>query len=302
MIRIDDIAIFVSAADHGSISAAARQLDLAPAVASVALQRLERALGARLFARTTRSMRLTLDGERYLTHARVALAELDAGRGAIVQGREVVGGPVTVSMPSDLGRNVLLGWLDDFQEVHPGVSFNILVADRVTDLFRQPVDIAVRYGTLQDSSLIALPLAEDNRRVLCAAPAYLARCGVPDSPEALAEHNCLRYAMSETIFEDWTFYPRDGTTAVTVKVSGDRVTDDADLVHRWAVQGRGIAYKSRLDLQADLKQGILQEILPDFVGQPTPLQLVCTHRLAISPTVTALRDYLQVRLQAYLTD
>ncbi|HEY4801183.1 MAG TPA: LysR family transcriptional regulator, partial [Paraburkholderia sp.] len=129
MIRLEDLVIFISAVDNGSLSAAARQLDLTPAVASVGLKRLETELGTRLLARSTRSLRLTPDGERYLEYARNVMEQVEAGQNAVAHGRKMIGGAVSLSIPSDLGRNVLAAWLDEFQTQHPAVSFQVHIGD-----------------------------------------------------------------------------------------------------------------------------------------------------------------------------
>ncbi|AHI67403.1 LysR family transcriptional regulator [Burkholderia thailandensis] len=298
MIRFDDLAVFVLAADNGSLSAASRLLNVAPAVASAAVKRLESELDVRLLARSTRSLRLTPDGERYLAYARNALAELRAGKDALARGRDEVGGDLTLSIPSDFGRNVLSGWLDEFLALYPAVSLHVRIGDRIVNLFRQPVDAVLRYGVPDDSSLIAAPLAPDNRRVLCASPAYFARHGKPSTPDDLSRHHCLRFALSERTHDQWTFH--SGDVARTVKVTGNRVADDGELVRRWAVGGYGIAYKSRLDVLDDLRAGRLESALDAWTTEATPLNLVYTHRLALSPTLDALRDFLRARIAAYL--
>ncbi|ASK92161.1 LysR family transcriptional regulator [Xanthomonas campestris pv. trichodesmae] len=298
MIRLEDLRIFVSAADNGSLSAAARQLDLTPAVASVALKRLETALGTRLLTRSTRSLRLTPDGERYLQYVRNVMEQLEAGRNAVAQGRKVIGGAIALSVPSDLGRNVLLRWLDEFQAQHPSVSLQVRVGDQITDMIRTPVSVAIRYSVSEDSSLVALPLAPDNRRVLCASPGYFLRHGRPTRPADLAEHNCLRFALSDTLHDRWTFF--SGASSQVVTVNGDRSSDDGELVRRWAVAGLGIAYKSRLDVLDDLRAGRLEAVLTELDGERAPLHLVCAHRTMLSPTVHALRNMLQQRINGYL--
>jgi DNA-binding transcriptional LysR family regulator len=297
MIRLEDLVIFVSAADNGSLSAAARQLDLTPAVASAGLKRLEAELGVRLLARSTRSLRLTADGERYLDFARSAIEQLEAGQHAVAHGRKTIGGPVSLSMPSDLGRNVLNGWLDEFQAQYPAVSLQVRIGDHVADMFRTPIGLAIRYGVPEDSSLVALPLAPYNRRVLCASPAYFARHGRPATPADLGRHNCLRFALSDMLHDRWTFY-RAGEPVV-VSVHGNRSSDDGELVRKWALAGLGIAYKSRLDVLADLKTGSLEAALDDYQTESAPLHLVCAHRAMLSPTISALRDFLQQRFADY---
>jgi DNA-binding transcriptional LysR family regulator len=298
MMRLEDLQIFVRTADCGSFSAAARAMDLSPAVASVALKRLEAELACRLFVRSTRSLRLTLDGERYLEYARSVLATLEAGRQAITADKQVLRGSLTLSMPSDLGRNLLLPWLDAFMEQHPALSLQLRVSDRLADLYRQPVDLALRYGVPGDSSLVALPLLADNRRVLCAAPAYFARHGAPQTPTELRQHQCLRLVLGDTVHSRWTLTLGSETHAI--HVSGSRIADDGELVRRWALAAQGIAYKSRLDVLEDLRAGRLQTTLTGYGTELAPLYLVCAHRLSLSPAVVRLCAFLRQRLARYL--
>jgi DNA-binding transcriptional LysR family regulator len=142
-----------------------------------------------------------------------------------------------------------LPWLDEFQHQHPGLSLHLKMSDRAADLIRQPLDAVVRYGALPDSSLLALKLVDNNRRALCAAPPYLKRHGAPAKVDDLRRHNCLRYVWSEQLHERWRFTPPSGER--TVAVTGNRISDDADAVRRWAVAGEGIVYKSRLDYDPD---------------------------------------------------
>lgn len=300
MLRFDDLQLFVRAAEQGSLSAAARLLDLSPAVASAGLKRLEAQLGARLLARSTRSLRLTAEGEGFLAHARAALASLDEGRRLLAREQDEVSGVLQLSAPSDFGRNVLLPWLDDLQHDHPRLSIRLLLGDRNADLFRQPVDIALRYGTPEDSSLVAVPLCPGNRRVLCAAPDYLARHGEPRSIAELQEHNCLLYQLGSGVHDRWRFY-RDGQEEDVV-VGGDRFCDDADVVRRWALAGVGIANKSWLDVAADVRAGRLKVLLGQYRGESTPLNLLSTHRAQLSKPVQLLSAMLKERCQVLLDE
>jgi DNA-binding transcriptional LysR family regulator len=293
MLRFDDLQLFVRAADLGSLSAAARVMDLSPAVASAALKRIEQQLGARLLARSTRSLRLTVEGEGFLEYARAALGSLEEGRRLLTSGQDQVSGVLQLSAPSDLGRNVLLPWLDAFQREHPGLTVRLLLGDRIADLFKQPVDIALRYGEPEDSSLVALPVAPDNYRVLCASPDYLARLGEPLQLEQLAQHNCLLYMLGTRVHDRWCFH--DGKREMSLTVSGDRFSDDADVVRRWAVAGAGIAYKSWLDVWADVLAGRLKVLLPHLQCERAPLNLLCAHRAQLSKPINLLRDMLQAR-------
>nr|WP_189664264.1 LysR family transcriptional regulator [Pseudomonas marvdashtae] len=299
IIRIDDLQVFVTTTDAGSFSAAARLLDISPALASVAVQRLEASLGVRLFVRSTRRLRLSDDGVRYLTHARQALEALGNGELALAQGRDEIAGTLRLSMPSDIGRNLLLPWLDEFQQLHPNVLLQLRVSDQVADLFTEHLDASIRYGQLADSSLVALALAPSNRRTVCASPGYIARHGLPKTPAELSRHNCLRYVMGEQTFERWSFQTPEGMEMV--QVMGDRISDDADIVRRWAVSGLGVVYKSKLDVMDDIRGGRLVEVFPPDYGQPAPLQLVCAHRTSLTPAVQVLRSFLAARLERYIS-
>lgn len=293
IVRLDDLQVFVTTVKLGSFSAAARLLDTSPAFASAAIQRLEASLGVRLFVRSTRRLRVSDDGERYLPYAEAALTAMTSGEMALDEGRVDISGPIRLSMPSDLGRNVLLPWLNEFQNEHPHIQLQLKISDQVADFFTDQIDVSIRYGQLADSSLIALPLAPLNTRTVCASPDYIARCGAPETLEDLARHNCLRFVMREQTYERWTFHLAGGIK--TVAVTGDRISDNADVVRRWGVAGAGILYKSRIDVAADLKAGNLVELFPEGVGQPAPLQMVCTHRHSLTPAIQKLRTFLAMK-------
>ncbi len=293
MVRLDDVQMFLQATDAGSFSAAARRLDLTPALASRAMQRLERALGVRLFLRSTRSMRLSEDGERYLPHARAVVEAVAGGKLALAEARGEIAGSLRLSAPSDIGRNILMNWLDAFQTQYPKISLHLRLSDRAVDLLRLPLDAAIRYGVPRDSSLIAQPLAPDNRRALCASPAYLERCGTPGCPADLLDHNCLRYVWGEQVHDRWSFHTPSGLEWVTV--AGDRVSDDADVVRRWAVAGHGLVYKSRIDVSADLHAGRLVQVFPTSYGEAAPWNLVIAHRSLLTPAIQRLHEFLQER-------
>ena len=276
------------------MSAAARELDIAPAAASAALKRLETALGTRLFVRSTRSLRLTADGERYLIHARTVLLAIDEGAASVMRDAQTIAGDLSLSIPSDLGRNVMLPWLDEFQALHPAIRLRIRISDRLADLYRQTIDVAIRYGEPEDSGMVALPLAPDNRRVLCGSPAYFKRHAMPKKLSDLQTHNCLRFVLGDAVHERWLFWRNKKSESVMV--NGDRISDDGDLVRRWALAGRGLAYKSQLDVSNDLKKGRLVVTLAHYKGELAPLNLVCAHRLMLSPAVVSLRDFLRARL------
>ena len=297
MIRFDDLQLFARTAALGSFSTAAREADLLPGQVAAAIARLERELDLRLFVRTTRSLRLTAEGAVYLPYAHDVLAALREGR-ARVQGEDAeLAGTLQVAAPSDLGRNVLLPWLTAFRRAHPRLQLHLQLSDQVTDVFRDPVDIAFRLGRFDDASYVALSLLPDNRRVLVASPGYVRAQGAPQSMDALKDHACLLYQLGGRTHDRWNF-EHEGRRSVVV-VRGALLCDDADVVRRWAVAGEGIAYKSWLDVGDDVRAGRLQVLLGGS-GEPLPLNLVCPHRKQFSPAVRQLHGFLGERLAPLL--
>lgn len=300
--RLSPLQLFMAVAESGSFSAAARRLDVGPVQASATIARLERELGVRLFERSTRRLRLTQAGEQWLPHARQMLAVWQEGQAAL---RDLAGtdmplaGRLRVSLPSDLGRQHLWRWIDDFctAQATAGLSLELRLSDRVADLVQEPVDHAVRYGEPPDSGLVALPLAPHNRRVLCASPDYIARCGAPATPKDLRGHDCLRFVLGESLHGRWRFTSPAGET-VAVEVGGSRIADDGGVVREWALAGLGLAYKSRLDVADDLAAGRLVPLLPGWLGEPAPLHWMSVGRHRITPALRRLSDSIRARCEA----
>ncbi|ELQ6222343.1 LysR family transcriptional regulator [Cronobacter turicensis] len=294
MIRLEDVTLFVRSAALGSFSSAAREADILPGQVSAAVNRLERDLNKRLFARSTRSLRLTAEGEAWLPYAQEMLNILQAGAERLQGGDNEIQGELKIAVPSDIGRNVLLPVITAFCEKHPKVSLRIFMSDNVSDVFRDPVDVAIRYGVLENSSYVALPLAEDNRRVLTASPAYLEKHGRPQTLDDLVLHHCLLYTLNGHVYDKWSF-PENGVKR-QLTVSSRMLCDDADLARRWAVAGMGIAYKSWIDVSADVLAGRLEVLLPEQPGEAVPLNLICPHRKQFSPAIRELHGLLRDHL------
>lgn len=288
-----DLELFICTAETGSLTAAAHRLDMTPAAASAALKRLEAELSVQLVIRSTRSLRLTQEGEVFLRYAEQSLQLMQEGRETVLSGRSLVQGVIQLSAPSDLGRNLLLGWLDEFQAQFPNVEIRLQLSDRLADVFRQPVDVALRYGQPADSSFIAIPVVANNRRILCAAPEYLERAGVPQTLQDLMAHNCLCFMVGEYVHDRWRFFGAEGETSISV--SGNRVADDGDAVRRWVLAGQGIAYKAGLDVAKDLKAGRLVRLCETWQGELAPLNLICVDRRQLTPAVRELREFLTAR-------
>ena len=318
--NINDLTLFVRTADSGSISAAALQLDITTAAASAALKRLEKQLQVQLFIRTTRQLRITAEGERFLLHCRQALFTLEEGKASMNALQGKVAGELRISVPSDLGRNFLLGWIDEIMDQHPDLSIHLILGDSLADFYLDRIDLALRYGNPEDSSMVAFGLAKLDR-VLCASPSYLATFGMPQHPNDLQQHNCLLYQLNNRLYDLWEFtsvseydtvnseaHHTDKTQGkkhqekYKVKVSGNRCCNDGDVVRRWAVAGKGIAYKSRLDMAYDMRSGAVVRILPDFHSPVMELNLICPTRKQITPAVLLLRDLLRKKFNNLLNN
>ncbi|WP_313451481.1 LysR family transcriptional regulator [Pseudomonas rhodesiae] len=300
MSSILDLEVFARTADTGSLSAAARSLGLTPAAASIALKRLETRLGVRLLARSTRSMRLTEEGRCYLDSVRLALAVLSEGEQGLKRHGEGLNGVLQLAAPSDFGRTVLLEWLDDFKQQHPHIRLQLLLNDKNADLFRETVDIALRFGVPNDSSLVALPILANHHRVACASPAYLARQGTPREPADLAQHSALIYMRHGRPNNTWSF--RKGDVVQEVPVHSDYLCDDGEVARRWALAGHGVTYKAGLDVVRDIRAGRLVPLFEGWQGEPAPLNLMCPHRAQVSERVKVFQAFLQQRCHALLND
>ncbi len=297
---LQDLNIFRLTAKLGSLSQAARELELTPAATSAAVKRLEADINVVLFVRSTRQLRLTHEGEVFLQNVEQALELLDGAVHEIQNGYLTVSGLLHLSVPSDLGRNTLLPWLDEFQSLYPEVRVQLELSDRLTDIYSKPIEFALRYGEPANSNLIALTISRDNERILCASPDYIAAYGEPQSPEELVEHNCLCFKVGDYLNDRWHFWQQASEKSVVVR--GNRTADDGDAVRRWAVAGKGIAYKSKLDIVEDLAQGRLVHLCPQWRGEFAPLNLICSDRRMLTPSVKALQAFLQNKCKLALAN
>lgn len=264
---ISDMQIFTRIVSAGSLTAAGRDLGLSTGAISQRLKALEDHHKVPLLTRSTRAITLTPEGELYLRTANRVLAELnklDAALGGTT-------GRLRIAAPNDLGRTLVGRLLHDFRAAHGEVAVELHLSDDLTELLGGEFDVAFRYGNLQDSSLIARPLAP-NRRVVVASPAYIAAHGRPEHPEDLARHTCLLLSRSGERMDRWTFV-KDGRE-IAIRLNAMLVTNDGALLKDWAVSGCGIVRKSLIDVRDELADGRLVELLPDFPSPPVGLNLV----------------------------
>lgn len=261
MDRLDSLAFFIRIVEKRGVAAAGRDFGLSPATASDRLAALEAYYGATLLHRTTRSISLTDAGRLLLERSRALVGDAEDLEAQIRHGIDQLSGRIRLSVPHDLGERRIAPLVDAFMELHPQVSFELGFFDGYVDVIGQGLDLAIRFGELKDSSLMAKRLG-DNRRVICAAPSYLATRGRPTHPDDLVRHNCLIMQFGATIDREWRF--KINGRHCTVSVAGDRIANSGAQVRRWCVAGRGVALKSIWDVREDLASGALVELLRDF--------------------------------------
>jgi DNA-binding transcriptional LysR family regulator len=285
MNRIDDLTLFLRILDLGSISAAARHLDMSVAVASQRLKRLERELGVRLLHRTTRQLRVTAEGATLAEQGRALVEDLDALTSGLHHAGTKVVGTLRMTTAASFGRQYISPLLPEFLSLHPGVRISIDLNDQVLDLVGAGFDLAVRIGPLRDSTLVSQRLAT-NRRVLCASPEYLRRHGKPKTPADLERHECLVLVGSDGRRDVWR---------VAVRVDGRFESNFGELLRDAAIAGLGIAQHSTWHVCDDLRTGRLRVVLPGYPIADTGIHAVMPRRQLVPLRVRAFIDFLAGR-------
>lgn len=290
MKHADDIALFLQVLDSGSISAAARHLDISSAVASQRLQRLEAELGVRLLHRTTRRLHPTPEGQVLAQHGRPLIEELTVLTESIRQNHHEMSGLLRVTAPASFGDRHLLPLLPDFLAAHPQLQVKLHLDDRIVDLIDEGYDLAIRIGRLEDSSLVSRYLAE-NQRVLCAAPAYLARRGVPQEVEDLLQHDCLAQSGRNEMPRLWRLLDAGGNVHA-IHVQSRFQSNFGDALRRAALAGLGIAQHSFWHIREDVQAGRLQIVLPQYRLPASGIYAVMPTRTLQPARVRVFVDYL----------
>jgi DNA-binding transcriptional LysR family regulator len=294
---LEDLQVVLKVAEFRNITAAATNLDMRTATASAALKRVEKALGAELFIRTTRQLRLSSAGERYIPQCEQALLMLDQAMQNMKDDLDIIDGELRIALSSDLGRNLVIPWLDEFMQSYPSVRLKTNISDSNIDFYRDSVDIALRYGSPNDANLYGFKIC-NIPGILCATQEYLDKNGTPVHPHDLASHNGLFYQLYDIIHDVWEFSQQGAE--YKVKMSGNRASNDGDLVKRWCVSGKGLAVKSCIDMSAELISGKVVNVMPEFKPRATELWLVCPSRQSITPAVRLLRNTFREKTKAIL--
>lgn len=290
----ESIRLFVLAAEKLNISAAGRELGMAPAVASAKLAKLEKALGADLLRRSTRKLALSLEGAEFLPYAREILAQENAALAAMGHGNVTATGTLRFTAPSTFAQLYIAPILPEFLALQPGINLDLRLSDMELDLIQGSFDLALRNSALPDSSLKGRKLADDTR-ILCASSAYLDRHGTPTHPDELAQHRLIAFKDQSPI----QLLGRDNKTAwFNPRQAGCRLTVDDGLSQKIAtIAGAGISMNALWSVHRELADGLLVRVLPDYkVDDQTALWLVYPKSNVLTAKVRIFIDFLLDKL------
>lgn len=286
MSQFRQISAFVAVGVRGSLSAAARAEGVTPAIIGRRIDALEDRLGVKLLVRTTRKVSLTFEGEAFLENCQRLLDDLANAEASVSVGGIKASGHLRLSAPAGFGRLHVAPLLMRFLDAHAEVSAHLDLSDRIVDLVNEGIDCAVRIGELADSSLVSVRLGE-MRRVVVGSPGYLARYGVPATPDDLATHNCLSLGPQR----GWTLRVKDAVQ--TVKVGGTLECNDGAVLHEWALAGKGLAWRSLWEVGADVTASRLVTVLDDCAAPPVGIYAVFPQRRQLPLRVRMFIDLLR---------
>ena len=297
MDRIDAMKVFVAALDEGSLAGASRRLRRSPTAVSRALAFLEAHVGVELLHRTTRSLKLSEAGERYAAACRRVLIELEEADMLAAGERSAPRGILTISAPPISGEEVLRPIVDDFLDLYPAVSVRLLLLDRPVNLVDEGVDIALRVAHLPNSSLIAVRLGGDVRRVVVASPRYLADHPRIREPADLAKQQIV--AFTNFGLDSWSFTPAKGSSIPrTVQFAPKLVVNSVRAAAASAMAGRGLTRLYSYHVAEHVRDGRLKIVLADAEHPPLPVNLLTPQGRISVPKVRAFVDFATPRLRA----
>lgn len=292
MARLEDMETFVRVVEAGSISGAAERMGIAKSAVSRRLSDLESRLGVQLFRRTTRRLDLTDSGRGFYERCLTILSDVAEAEDAVSQAHGMLRGRLRVAVPLSFGLLHLGPAICAFMQAHPEVEFDLDMNDRQVDLLAEGLDLAVRIADLEDSTLIARQLAPIHT-VVCASPDYLARHGMPQTPEQLAEHNCLVYSNNPepTL---WRYHDPQGK-AMSVRVRACLQASNGDFLHQAAIAGQGICLEPTFIVHKSIEQARLIPILTEYVWPSVNAYAVYPQTRHLSRRVRVFVDFLAER-------
>jgi len=294
--RLEQLRVFVKVAEEAGFASAGRRLGLSPAAVTRAVAGLEGRIGARLLHRTTRLVRLTEAGARFLDDSKRILAELEEAEGAAAGAHATPRGPLAVTASLMFGRMFVAPVVLAYLAQHPLVQVRMLLYDRVLDLVEEGLDVAVRIARLKDSSLAATRVGMV-RRVVCASPAFLAKHGVPRRPSDLADFKVVTFAPARER-ELWSFGGRGRKRVVSLP--SPLVVNSAEVAIAAAVAGHGLTQVLSYQIGPELRAGRLALVLQGFEAPPIPVNVIHAEGRRASARVRSFVDFAVERLRAAL--
>ncbi|RWM22656.1 MAG: LysR family transcriptional regulator [Mesorhizobium sp.] len=296
MDRLEAMSLFVAAVEAGSLSAAGRRFGIPLATVSRKVSDLERHLKTRLLNRSTRQLTLTDAGHAYLAACRRILDEVGEAERTAAGEYSAPTGELIITAPIVFGRLHVLPVVTGFLAAYPDVAIRLMLADRLTQLTEEHIDLAVRIGELPDSSLVATRIGSI-RRVVCASPAYLAEHGTPETPQDLAAHSCITFE-GLTAPAAWTF--ATGKTDLTVPIRSRLRVNTAEAAVDAAIAGVGLTRVLSYQITAAVRSGTLRTVLEAFEPQPWPVSLVHAGQGLLPVKLRAFLDFAAPRLKKRL--
>jgi LysR family transcriptional regulator, transcriptional activator for dmlA len=292
-VQATDLGFFVSLAVSGSLSAAAREMGISAAAVSKRLSQMESRLGVPLVNRTTRRMSLTPDGEVMLQHARRILGEIADLDQLLTASKGQPKGQLRVNATLGFGRLHIAPAISQYVLRYPEVDVQLQLSVKPPALTDDLFDVCIRFGEPGDSRVIAKKLA-DNRRLLCAAPKYLAAHGMPVAPSDLVHHNCICIRQGDEAYGTWRLRHEGGApgSEETVKVRGNLTTNDGEIAVNWALDGHGILMRAEWDTLRYLETGRLVQVLPQYCTPDADIYAVYPQHQHQSARVRTLVEFL----------
>lgn len=288
-----DLGFFSTLASAGSLSAAARELGVTTPAVSKHLALMESRIGVLLVNRSTRRMSLTPEGELYLEHARRIIGEIDGMEALLGVSKAMPKGLLRVNATLGFGRSHVAPLISRFVRKYPEVEVQLQLSVNPPAPTEDLFDVCVRFGAPPDSRVIARNIAA-NRRLLCAAPAYLAKHGIPKVPNDLTRHNCIGIRQGEEAYGVWRLASGRGRNASTeaVKTRGNLATNDGEIAVNWALDGHGILMRAEWDIERYLRNGRLVQVLPQYFTPDADIYAVYPQRHQLAARVRAFVDFL----------
>lgn len=301
MAYVNNLRMFVRVYDLGSMSAAARDQRTSPAVASGRVSELEKHLGVRLFNRTTRSLQPTENGRIFYEGALKVLQAIDEAEAAVADATQNPRGVLFVGAPLGVGRRIVAPLVPAFKALYPQIDLRLRLSDRIIDITAEGLDVSLHLGQLDDSGL-KMRLISECPRVICAAPAYIARRGMPADGAALVQdrHDCLNLRFPGAKEFQWTLKTPRGLQKF--EITGPFESDDGDVLTQWALDGQGVVLKPLFEVAEHLTAGRLVPVARQSPPLPVRLSLLTPHRRLRDPKVQLFSDFIAQRCKAALDD